>query len=131
MNPISFVPHSPLTQNDIARLPQSTTNASVVPSSQDAFVYTEEKKKFGWKGILLTVAALAAATVALKRFGQNSFMKIADPQNMKIMDKVKNAINKTADCIEFPFVKGFKYLKGLFGGKTAEKAAEQAAEAVS
>ena len=35
------------------------------------------------------------------------------------------------DDQEFPFVKGFKYLKGLFGGKTAEKAAEQAAEAVS
>ena len=114
---VNLVQHSPLTQSDITRMPKSAM-AAATTAGLAADSYTSTKKSSFGKTIL-KLGMLAAAVVALKRFGQNTFLKVADPANMQFLDKVKTGIVKLGGWIETPFIKGYNYLKGLIGTKGA------------
>ncbi len=126
---VNLVPHSPLTQNDILRMPKNMSmSQAAVATKADA--YAGGKKKSSFFGKIVKLAVVAAAIVALKRFGQNSFLKVSDPNNMKFLDKVKNGIVKLGGWIETPFIKGYNSLKGLISKKAvAETVTETATEA--
>jgi len=126
MNPINPVSHSPLTQSDIARLPNNpvnTSGTSAIPMVQDEFV--PQKKSSTLKKVVFGLVAAAAVIVGLKHWGQNSFLKVAnDAKNIKWYDYIKKGVVKTADYIEKPFVATYKWIKGLIS-KDGAKAAEQ------
>ena len=83
---VNFVPHSPLTQSDITRMPKSAMTATTAGLAVDSYT---GKKKSSFGKTILKLGLLAAAVVALKRFGQNTFLKVADTANMSLLDKVK------------------------------------------
>lgn len=116
---VNFVPHSPLTQSDITRMPKNASfNKGNAHAGLVADTYSGNKKT-SFAGKLLKLGLLAAGIVALKRFGQNTFLKVADPANMNMLDKVKTGVLKLGGWIETPFIKGFNFLKNLIGKKAA------------
>ncbi len=108
---VNFVPHSPLTQNDISRMPKNMIMAGTTARVADS--YSGNKKKSSFWGTVFNIALAAGAVVALKRLGQNTFLKVADPNNIKFLDKIKTGIVKAGTLIETPFIKGYSYIKGL------------------
>ena len=126
MNPISTVPHSPLTQDDITRLPAGATGVQPKPTNAapDEFVPAQPKKKSSfWKKAIITVVVLAALAVGAKHFCKD-FLKV-DAANPKWLDPVKKGINTVADWVEYPFIA----IKNMFSGKAAEEAGKAATEA--
>ena len=64
MNPVnSVVSHSPLTQNDITRMPRSAADVAVAPQAAgtDTYQPTTEKKSGTFGKLLLGLAVAAAA----------------------------------------------------------------------
>ncbi len=135
MEPVNAVSHSTLTQNDITRLPYNASPAAKVSSQPDAYVASE--KKTNWKGIVAGIVIAAAAIVGLKHLGKKSFLDVSALKDtkfgdLKFTEKLRVGFVKVADGIEYPFVKAYNFITGLFKGKTAEeasKAAEGAANA--
>lgn len=129
MNPVnSVVSHSPLTQNDITRMPRSAADVAVAPQAAgtDTYQPTTEKKSGTLGKVLLGLAVAAAAIVGVKRFAPN-WVNNVDVNNPGIMGKIKNAISWTADKIELPFLKaweyskkGFEWVKNLFTKKAPD-----------
>ena len=128
MEAINSVSHSPLTQSDITRLPNSAQTAPTKAYPNDTYTPNSSKKST-WKGIVAGIIIAAAAIVGLKYLGKNSFLDISALKDtkfadMKFMEKAKYAFVKAADYIEYPFIKSYNFIKGLFKGKAAQEAAE-------
>ncbi len=126
MNPISSVTHSPLTQEDITRLPGSATGVQPAPTpaaDPDAYVPSKKKSSF-WKKTIITAVVLALLAVGAKRFG-GDLLKV-DAANPKWSDPIKKGIAKVADWVEYPFMA----IKNLFTKKEVVDAAKKGAEAV-
>ena len=118
MTSVAPVSHTPLTQNDITRLPQKAVNfqnrAENTPS-EDSYS-SQTKKSSGLAKTIFGLVVIAAVLAGLKHWGKDSFMKIADPANMKWYDHIKKYALVAADYIEKPFLWAYKKC----GGKLQE-----------
>ena len=116
MNPVNSISYSPLTTADISRMPSQAAEAPTMPTAQPD-VYVPEKKSSVGKKIFWGAVITAAAIVGLKRFG-GSLFKIADPNKMNWLDKIKKPVgdfvNKVGGYIEKPFIASYNWVKGLF-----------------
>ncbi|MDD3593750.1 MAG: hypothetical protein PHX18_03880 [Candidatus Gastranaerophilales bacterium] len=124
MNAISFNAHTPLSQNDITRLPNQASAAIAAPAAavtQSGDYYGEPKKMSGLTKTIIALAVAAGALVTLKR---TNLLKVA-PDATGTMSKIKGYAAKAADYVEYPFVKAYKFVKGLFG-KNADDVAKAA-----
>ena len=121
MTSVVPVSHTPLTQNDITRLPQKAVNfQNRAENTQNEDTYSSQtKKSSGLAKTVFGLVVLAAVLVGLKHWGKDSFMKIADPENMKWYDHIKKYAGIAADYIEKPFL----WLYKKCGGKLEEATA--------
>lgn len=124
MNAISFKAHAPLSESDITRLPQAASTVAAAPAATVAApegdTYGEPKKMSSATKTLIGLAVVAGSLVALKRF--TGLLKVA-PDATGTMSKIKGYVAKAADYVEYPFVKTYNFVKGLFGKKAADAGA--------
>ena len=115
MNPVNVISHSPLTQNDITRMPSNAValQAPVQNPGNDAYVPTQEKKMGGFTKLLIGLGIAAAAMVGVHKFFPN-LLKVTDAANPSMMDKVRKGVEWCALKIEAPFAKGWELLKSGF-----------------
>ena len=117
---ITSVSHSPLTANDITRLPNGAiapqTGSAVYAAAPDEYRSSQESS--GLKKTIWGLIVAAAVIVGLKRWGAESFMKVKDPANLKWYDHIKNGVNKLGGWIEKPFVWVYNKCKGKAPAET-------------
>ena len=120
---ITPVSHSPLTDTDITRLPQSAVKndsrqEQIAAMPSDSYGYGVSQSHT-LRNTIVGLIVAAAAIVGLKHC---SFMQIKDVSNMKWYDHIKSWNNKLGGWIEKPFVWTYKKVSGLFGGNKASGA---------
>ncbi len=105
--------HSPLTDNDITRLPkgQMPPHQSIpIPvSGADTVELSGTDKSHTMRNTIIGLVIAAAAIVGLKHC---SFMQIKDVSNMKWYDHIKSWNNKLGEWIEKPFVWTYNKIRG-------------------
>lgn len=123
MPAITPVSHSPLTQQDITRMPQSAGKPDAlkqgIPTMPSDTYGSGDQKSHTLRNTIIGLVIAAAAIVGLKHC---SFMQIKDVSNMKWYDHIKSWNNKLGGWIEKPFVWTYKTVKGWFGGNKAAEA---------
>jgi len=106
--------HSPLTDNDITRLPKGQMPVHQGVPTQGLRTDTVEISGVdNYHTLRNTVIGLVIAAAAVVGLKHCSFMQIKDVSNMKWYDHIKSWNNKLGEWIEKPFVWAYNKIRGV------------------